>query len=145
MGKVEICDMTLADYEQIKEQLMIEFDDFWTPNMLKSELLSENRKYIVAKIEKEIIGFAGVMFSPPELEIMNIVTKKTERNKGIGMLLLEKIIKIAKENRIEEIMLEVNEKNVPAIHLYEKAGFQRIGLRKKYYHGLENAILMSKK
>ena len=43
------------------------------------------------------------------------------------------------------ITLEVNEKNKPAISLYQKFDFQQVGLRKKYYHNTDNAVIMSVK
>ena len=59
--------MTLKDYEDIKDILIDEFDDFWRPSILESELKSENSKYIVAKENGEIVGFAGLWFSPIEI------------------------------------------------------------------------------
>lgn len=145
MEKIEILDMTLQDFEEIKENLILDFDDFWIPEILKSELLSENKKYIVAKLNNQIIGFAGVLLGLDEAEIMNIVTKKEMRKKGVGTLLLEKIIQIARDQKLEKIFLEVNENNIQAIKLYEKFGFEKISIRKNYYHGKDDAIIMSKK
>ncbi len=142
MIKVE--NMTLEDFENIKENLQNDFDEFWTPNILKSELQSENSKYIVAKKENEIVGFAGIWISPIDVEITNIVTKKTERKKGIGSLLLEKLIEMAKETKRNNISLEVNENNIAAGLLYQKYGFEVVGIRKKYYYGKDNAIIMTK-
>ena len=136
--------MTLADFDLIKENLQTEFDNFWTPGVLKSELENENSKYIVDKENDEIIGFAGIIVTPIDVEITNIVTKKSKRKKGIGKELLEKIIEIAKQTEMEKISLEVNEENKVAIHLYENNGFEKIGIRKKYYNGKNNAIIMTK-
>jgi ribosomal-protein-alanine N-acetyltransferase len=136
--------MTLEDYEKIKDNLQEDFDDFWTPSILKSELESENSKYIVAKENDEIVGFAGIWISPIDVEITNIVTKKDERKKGIGSLLLEKLIEMAKQTEKDNISLEVNENNIAAGCLYEKYGFEVVGIRKKYYHGRDNAIIMTK-
>ena len=129
---IKIDKMTLLDYEKIKDNLVEEFDEFWTPNILKSELENELSRYIVAKIDDEIVGFAGVIILPDDSEITNIVTKKTMRKKGIGKHLLEKLIEISKEENKTEISLEVNEINEPAIRLYEKFGFEIVGRRKKY-------------
>ncbi len=41
--KIEITKMQLSDFEQIKNRLQEEFDDFWTPEMLKQELENKNR------------------------------------------------------------------------------------------------------
>lgn len=145
MVNIEIFDMTLEDYENIKDILSSDFDDFWTSNILKSELTGENKKYIVAKREDVIVGFAGIMFCLPDIEIMNIVTKKMERGNGIGTFLLDKLIEISKNNNAENVILEVNENNSIAINLYKKSGFEEIGRRKKYYNNTDDAILMSKK
>ena len=48
------------------------------------------------------------------------------------------------DNEIVGFGGEVNEKNINAIKLYEKFGFKKIGLRKKYYNNIDNAILMKK-
>ena len=139
----EIKEMTLSDFEKIKEILQTDFDEFWTPSILKSELESDLSKYIVAKQENQIVGFAGVIILPDDVEITNIVTKKSERKKGIGKLLLDKLIQMAFELE-KDISLEVNEKNEAAINLYKKAGFKEVGIRKKYYNGIDNAIIMTK-
>ena len=46
---IEISQMTLEDFEEIKDILQTEFDEFWKPSILKSELENTNSKYIVAK------------------------------------------------------------------------------------------------
>lgn len=99
--------------------------------------------YIVAKQNQEIIGFAGIIKIIDEVNIMNIVVRKDKRKEGIGSKLLNKIFEIAKEKNAQTITLEVNEKNLPAIRLYQKFGFEQTGLRKKYYHNMDNAIIMS--
>lgn len=142
---IVIEEMKIEDYEQIKDNLQKDFDEFWTDSILKSELENKLSKYIVAKENNKIVGFAGIIILPDDVEITNIVTKKSERKKGIGNLLLEKLIEMSKNIKKEIISLEVNEKNIIAINLYTKFGFEKVGLRKKYYNGIDNAIIMSKK
>lgn len=141
---IKIEKMTITDLNNIKDNLNNDFDDFWNYNVLKEEIESNNSKYIIAKIDNEIVGFAGIKIIMDEADIMNIVTKKTFRNKGIGTLLLEKLISITHELQLSSISLEVNEKNSPAIHLYDKFGFKNLGIRKNYYQD-KNAIIMTKK
>jgi ribosomal-protein-alanine N-acetyltransferase len=152
MEEIKIEEMNLSDFEQIKDSLIEEFDEFWTPNILKSELESENSKYVVAKkcIDNDtqsqtIVGFAGIWISPVDTEITNIVVKKIERKKGIGTLLLDRLIEMAIQTGRETISLEVNEKNVAAGCLYEKKGFEIVGIRKRYYNRVDDAIIMTKK
>ena len=127
----------------MQEILISDFDDFWSFSTLKEELENENSSYIIGKINNEIIGFAGLKKIFDQADIMNIVIKKTYRNQGIGTLLLENLILLAKDLNISTIFLEVNEQNKPAIHLYEKLGFKKLGVRKKYYNN-NNGIIMKK-
>lgn len=47
---------------------------------------------------------------------------------GIGTMLMNKLIAYAKENSVELLNLEVRKDNAAAIHLYQKFGFQTIGV-----------------
>ncbi len=40
--------------------------------------------------------------------------------------------------------MEVSVKNIPARGLYEKLGFRKVGIRKRYYPDGSDAILMEK-
>ena len=145
MDKIEICKMDVDDLESIKDVLSTEFDDFWTYNIFKQELLNPNSKYIIAKIDDIIVGFAGIWKAVDVIHITNIVTKKSLRNRGIGSILLDRLINLAKEmDAVTSITLEVNENNLPAIKLYEKYGFKKVGLRKNYYKNQYDALLLTK-
>lgn len=143
MNNLEIRKMTLSDLQEIENTLEAEFDNFWNASILESELKNTLSKYIVAKIETEIVGFAGVIDTLDQFEITNIVVKKKFRNNGIGNALLIELIKLAKTNNKDKIILEVNNTNKPAIKLYEKNGFKNIGFRKKYYNNTDDANIMA--
>lgn len=141
---IKITPMTLTDVNTIKNNLISDFDNFWTYQILKEELESENSSYLIARMNDEIIGFAGIKVVLDEADIMNIVIKKNYRNQGIGTLLLENLISLAKRLNLKSLSLEVSEKNLPAIHLYQKFGFESLGVRKNYYQD-KNGIIMTKK
>lgn len=143
MSKIEIDEMTLSDLNQIANKLETEFDDFWNASILESELRNSLSKYIVAKTETEIVGFAGIIDTLEQFEITNIVVKKNFRNNGVGNALLAELIKLAQINNKDKIILEVNSTNLPAIKLYEKNGFKNIGFRKKYYKNTDDANIMA--
>ncbi|HJJ18237.1 MAG TPA: ribosomal protein S18-alanine N-acetyltransferase [Clostridiaceae bacterium] len=140
---IKIEKMNLNHLNELQEILISDFDDFWSFSTLKEEVENENSSYIIGKINNEIIGFAGLKKIFDQADIMNIVIKKTYRNQGIGTLLLENLILLAKDLNISTLFLEVNEQNKPAIHLYEKLGFEKLGVRKKYYNN-NNGIIMKK-
>ena len=142
MNNIQISKMTLDDFNKIKDVLISDFDDFWNVNTLEEELINENSYYLVAKIENQIIGFAGIKSVLDEADIMNIVTKKDKRNLGIGSALLEKLLNDAKAKEIKKITLEVNESNISAIHLYKNFGFKEISIRENYYNKTDNALIM---
>ena len=141
MDNIQISDMTLNDFNEIEPIYNSDFDDFWETRNLKSELENINSKYIVAKIDNNIVGFAGVWFSVDDAHITNIVVHKNYRHHGIGSVLLEELIKLAKVKN--SITLEVNTKNIYAQKLYLKYGFKNLGIRKKYYNGVEDAFIMT--
>ena len=145
MDNVEISIMSVSDLELIKDSLLTDFDDFWSYNTFKNELLNPNSKYIIAKTNNEIVGFAGLWKSVDDVHITNIVTAKNFRRQNIGSLLLSNLIKMAKsEKNITSITLEVNSNNLAAQKLYEKFGFKVVGLRKKYYNNIDDAIIYTK-
>lgn len=138
---IKITPMTLEDLNQIANILVSDFDDYWNYDILRNELKTENSKYLVAKLNEEIVGFAGIKVIVDETDIMNIVVKKTFRNQGIGTLLLKKLMDLSRELNCISITLEVMEENYPAIHLYKNLGFTQIGIRKNYYQD-KNALIM---
>ena len=141
--KIEISSMFISDLEEIKQNFNTEFDDFWNYEIFKEELANNNSNYLVLRYENEIVCFGGFKKILDEADIMNIVTKKNKRNLGFAKLVLNELINIAKEQNLKTITLEVNENNLPAIHLYEAFNFKKVGLRKNYYNNTDNAILMT--
>lgn len=145
MDNIQISKMTISDLDSIQNSLLSDFDDFWSVSIFKSELLNPNSKYIVAKINNKIVGFGGIWKSVDDIHITNIVTAKKFRKQNIGSTMLSILIQMAKsEKNITSITLEVNSNNIPAQKLYEKFGFKKVGLRKKYYNNKDNAIIMTK-
>ena len=143
MDNVIIEKMILSHLDCIKDILETEFDDFWNYNVFKSELENNNSKYIVAKVNDEIVGFAGISIILDTADVTNIVVKKKFRGNGISSLLLEHIIKLAKSNNCSVINLEVNCNNLIAINLYKKFDFKQVGFRKNYYNG-QDGLLFTK-
>ena len=140
--EILINEMTLSYLLQIKDILSIEFDNFWTYTIFENELKNPNSKYFVALLDNEIVGFAGICKAVDDIHITNIVTKITKRHMGIASKLLENLINIAKNEKLN-LTLEVKQSNINAIKLYEKYNFKKVGLRKNYYGQNENAIIMT--
>lgn len=80
-----------------------------------------------------IIGFIGVWMLPDEAHIVTVAVRDSHRRKGIGELLLICAIELARAQGQGLITLECRVTNEPALTLYEKYGFQQVGLRPRYY------------
>ena len=141
--KIKIYPMNSDDIQLIEPHFESEFDKFWNINNLKNDFSNPNSTYFIAKLDDEIVGFAGILTICDEANIMNIVSKANKRHLGIGTKLLDALVDSAKNQNLKSITLEVNINNYPAINLYEKFGFKRIGLRKKYYNNTDDAIIMT--
>ena len=140
---IEISEMTSSDLETIKEKLGSEFDGFWSYNILKQEIESDISKIYVLNLENEIAGFAAISIVLDEAEITNIVVKKKYRGQKLSLFLMTILIDSAIKSNCKKIHLEVNETNEIAKNLYQKFGFNQVGLRKNYYKD-QDAVLMTK-
>jgi ribosomal-protein-alanine N-acetyltransferase len=77
-----------------------------------------------------------------EIQLNKICIDSKERNKGFGTILLNKFIQKAYEQNYKKIFLEVNENNIAALKMYQKAGFKYNRIRKKIYDNINNGIEM---
>ena len=121
---------------------------------LKKESDVDNEKVIKLRkknnTEKKILGYIVFYGTIENTDIFEIAIKKEYQGQSFGeKLLKESMEDIVKKNingnfSKNKFMLEVNEKNVKAIKLYEKIGFERISVRKNYYGKNENAMIMMK-
>jgi ribosomal protein S18 acetylase RimI-like enzyme len=64
---------------------------------------------------------------------------------GLGKELMKFYIDFSRERGITTFYLEVHSSNQPAIHLYRLFSYQSSGMRKKFYQGKWDALLMTKK
>ena len=89
-------------------------------------------------------GFIVWRVVADEAEIITIGVHPDARRGGIASAMLTLIENDAKQRGAQKIFLEVAENNHPARAMYERNGFVQIGVRPKYYDGID-AILMEKK
>lgn len=140
---IKISKMTIDDLNEIKDELLDNFDNLWNYEIFKEELANTNSEYLVLKNNSQIVGYAGIKVILDIADIMDIVIRNDLRGNGLSKLLLESLINLAKEKQCSQINLEVDENNTVAINLYKSFKFQQVGLRKQYYKNGDNAILMT--
>jgi ribosomal-protein-alanine N-acetyltransferase len=96
--------------------------------------------FIVYKKDNNIIGYLYYSLIYDRIEINQFEVLPEERRKGVASKLLEYLI----DNNNLEMTLEVKIDNIPAIKLYEKYGFEKVGIRKGYYNGIDGILMFRK-
>ncbi len=91
-----------------------------------------------------VTGFVGVWLIAEEAHIVTLAVREDYRRHGIGELLLIAAIELALMNERDLVSLECRVSNDAAIALYDKYGFQRLGIRPHYYSdNREDAVIMT--
>ena len=118
----------------------------WSQKSFEEAFASEHiTVYAVLTPDGCVAGFACLMAYDAEGEILNIAAHPDRRRQGIGQMLMDAMIAEGAEKGVQDFYLEVRESNAPARHLYEKNGFEALGIRKRYYtNPVENAVIMRK-
>jgi ribosomal-protein-alanine N-acetyltransferase len=116
----------------------------WSPNLFLSEMTeSKNRCYLVARIDREVVGYAGMICYGEEAHVTNIAIDPLHHRQKIATRLLHDLIGEAVEMGAEAVSLEVRVTNWGAQRLYGGFGFRPIGVRKNYYQEInEDALIM---
>lgn len=117
----------------------------WSTESLYLSIGSENSTVFYARIDGKVVGFIVASETQFTLDIYIVVVDEGYKNRQIGRQLLQALIQYAKEKGIPEILLETRKSNEPALALYKRVGFEKVGLRKAYYSSpIEDAVVMKK-
>lgn len=121
------------------------FSHPWSENALREELFNDTACFIAAVTDDgEVVGYAGLHCVLDEGYIDNIAVRPQYRRQGVAGELLGAFIRFGEAN-LAFLTLEVRQSNLPAIALYEKYGFFKVGRRKNYYDSpREDAVLMTR-
>ncbi len=118
------------------------FDRPWTFETLSFELHSSLCVLACEKRDGKIAAYALGRVVADEGELLRLGTSPEQRRQGLAEKALVSLLEKMREKGAARCFLEVRSRNAPAISLYEKRGFKRGGLRKKYY-GDDDAIVMT--
>jgi ribosomal-protein-alanine N-acetyltransferase len=115
----------------------------WSSSLFLSELrYADSRAYYVARVEGQIVGYAGLMLVVGDGHVTNVGVDPACRRQGIATRLMLVLARRALEEA-EALTLEVRASNTGAQDLYRNFGFVPAGVRKGYYSDAnEDAIIM---
>lgn len=126
--------MVLADADRVYQIENESFFEPWTKKRLIKEFENNSfLKHIVYEKNGEVVGFYIISTIADLVEIFTIAVDKDHREEGIGSKLLAHLINYAKNVGATEIWLEASTKNIAAVNLYQKYGFEIQSVRKNYY------------
>ena len=141
---VAIEPMRVEDIDSVLAIEQLSFPTPWPRDAYYHEL-RKNRLacYLVARLVKQIIGYAGMWVTVDEAHVTTIAVSPAHRRRKIGERLLVALIDEAMKRGARWVTLEVRKSNHGAQTLYQKYGFKEIGTRKGYYSdNHEDAIVM---
>jgi ribosomal-protein-alanine N-acetyltransferase len=116
----------------------------WTSSLFLSELaLRTTRAYFVARVGKDVVGYAGVMISFEDSHVTTIAVDPAWQRRGIATRLLVALARESLVRGAQHLTLEVRISNKGAQDLYRRFGFAPVGVRKNYYPETnEDALVM---
>lgn len=133
---------TKSDIPFIHEIEKTCFNDPWSIDSLSSDLGS-SLMLVYENDNNQIQGYANIKYLIDEGDLVRIAILPNFQGKGIGKLLLEKMIEESKKLGIKKIFLEVRTSNTRAYNLYIKEKFMQIGKRPNFYtNPREDAFLL---
>lgn len=130
-----------GDLTYLKDVMRVMEDAFpktygegWNHHQCRSMLCMPSAKLLIAMQKDTVCGFVISRQAADEEELLMIAVSSTFQGRGIGYLLLEHMLQVARTDDVATVFLEMRANN-PAEKLYIQFGFHQIGLRKAYYTG----------
>jgi ribosomal-protein-alanine N-acetyltransferase len=138
--------MNICDVEEV---VRIENDAYpfpWTRGNFLDSLANRYQAWVLLEADERLAGYFLLMSAVDDVHLLNITVRPDLHGQGIGRYLLNKVCELAESAGIYRVLLEVRPSNQHALAVYRHAGFQMIGIRKKYYPAAgssrEDAIVM---
>ncbi len=117
------------------------FSHPWSKADLENQLGLDTSYFVVALDGETAVGYMGLQIFCGEGYVTNVAVLPEYRRQGIAQKLILKEL----ENEMNFITLEVRKSNAPAINLYQKMGFENVGVRPRFYTAPdEDAVIMTK-
>ncbi|MFF3441023.1 ribosomal protein S18-alanine N-acetyltransferase [Streptosporangium sp. NPDC002721] len=139
--------MTAEDLPAVMEVERKTFPaDAWSEGMLRGELDDQprTRHYVVALVDDVIVGYAGLAAAGDQADVQTIAVLAEWRRTGVGGAMLTELLAEAARREAVSVFLEVRSDNPGAQAVYDRFGFERIGVRRRYYEDGTDAIMMRK-
>ena len=116
----------------------------WSLGLFLGEVARpEGRRYLVAKVGPQVVGYGGMLFIAGEGHVTTLSVDPAWQRHGIATRLLSTLCREAVARGVTDATLEVRAQNPAAQALYRGFGFAPTGVRRGYYADTgEDALIM---
>jgi ribosomal-protein-alanine N-acetyltransferase len=137
--------MVADDVEAVAALEARAFSTPWRSDTFRTLLERPGAELVVAEVDGSFAGYAVLWCILDQGELANIAIVEALRGTGLGGVLLDHVLGVARARGVRTLFLEVRVGNAAAAHLYESRGFVEIGRRRDYYDDpREDARVMQK-
>ena len=143
--------MTEADLEDVLRSEKRSFSLPRKENLFIAELSLDCAHNFAGKLtrngcEDVLVGYICGWLFRDEAHILNIAVHPEYRRLGLGTSLLRFFCDFCRGHEVKTLTLDVRKSNCPAIAMYRKIGFRKVGLRPRYYaDNGEDALILGLK
>ncbi|KYC45170.1 MAG: putative N-acetyltransferase [Candidatus Methanofastidiosum methylothiophilum] len=123
----------------------LEYQNFeypYPPEIINFLFESYRDTFLVVEKDMDIIGFVIGIIQKKEGHILVIAIRDDYKRRGIGTILMKKLIEVYQKKGITKLKLEVRISNVAAISMYKNLGFKITNRLKHYYENGEDGLLL---
>lgn len=137
--------ITHEDIDAVTELERSSFSRPWPRSAFEEIVDKEDATYYLAEDvdNGKIVGGLVIFHILDEGDITNVAVAEDYRGQGIATSLMEYALEQGEAEGILDFTLEVRAGNEPAIRVYEKNGFEGVGIRPGFYEEpKEDALVM---
>jgi [ribosomal protein S18]-alanine N-acetyltransferase len=124
--------------DEVMEIELAVFPFPWTRNVFQSTIWDGYDCWVARDAENILIGYFVLMKVVDEAHLLTIAVRHDRQGQGLGRRLLDYALELAREMKMESMLLEVRPSNQNALVMYRHYGFVQIGQRKNYYAAANN-------
>lgn len=138
--------MTEVDLDEVMAIETLVYPFPWNRQNFMDSLNAGHQGMCLRDAQGSLLGYFMLMPVVDEMHLLNVCVAPACQGNGLGIALLNEIVRLTAAGGMGSILLEVRPSNTRALRIYENFGFHTIGRRKEYYpahHGRrEDAIVM---
>ena len=137
--------MQEADIDAVLMNERCSYAHPWSQDIFDDCMTNGNDCWVL-EVSGRIVGHGILSVGAGEAHLLNICVNPDFQGKGYGRVLVEHLVSQARSQAAISMFLEVRASNQVAYQLYEKLGFNEVGVRENYYPafvGREDALVLA--